>query len=171
MLCPVVVCWNHPACFFFFTLARPPPPPPVGSSLVAALCFAEGVTRFSDLSSSVSLLFSFFFPVAEAVLRSGKRASDVLDPSTVNLAPVPDMYQAFMRTLLKPAPQQQQQQQRVAGGAQFGVADATLAGGGAGVGSALKGRKGKRGGDKGLVSPPSVMEEGLLSVLSKKLKA
>lgn len=114
-----------------------------------------------------------FLPVAEAALRSGQRASDVLDPSTVNLAPVPDMYQAFMRTLLKPAPQQQQKQQRAAGGAPLSVGGATLAGGvgGAGIGGSSKGRKGKRGGDRGLVSPPCVMDEGLLSVLSKKLKA
>ena len=109
------------------------------------------------------------------MLRSGQRASDILDPSTINLAPVPDMYQAFMRTMLKPAPQQQQQQQqqqRSAGGAPFTIAaDATLAGIGAGVGKAAKGRKGQRGGDKRLTSPPSVMEEGLLSALSKKLKA
>eukprot|EP00903_Cladosiphon_okamuranus_P017264 g15909.t1 len=111
----------------------------------------------------------------EAMLRSGQRASDVLDPSTVNLAPVPDMYQAFMRTLLKPAPQQQQQQQqqprRVAGGAPLSLADATLLTAGGGAGGASKGRRGKRGGERGLVSPPSVMEEGLLSMLSKKLKA
>lgn len=81
------------------------------------------------------------------------------------------MYQAFMRTMLKPAPQQQKQQ-RSAGGAPFTMpVDVTLAGVGAGVGGATKGRKGRRGGDKGLVSPPSVMEEGLLSALSKKLKA
>lgn len=109
--------------------------------------------------------------VAEAMLRSGQRASDVLDPSTVNLAPVPDMYQAFMRTLVKPAPRQQRQR-AAAGGAPFGAAaGATLAGAGAGGGGVAKGRKGKRGGDRGLVSPPSVVEEGLLSVLSKKLKA
>lgn len=44
--------------------------------------------------------------LAEAGLRSGRRLSDVLDPSSLNLAPVPEMYEAFMKTLLKPARQQ-----------------------------------------------------------------
>lgn len=35
---------------------------------------------------------------------SGGRLSDVLDPLSLNLAPVPDLYEAFMKTLLKPAP-------------------------------------------------------------------
>lgn len=110
----------------------------------------------------------FFF--AEVMLRSGQRTSDILDPSTVNLAPVPDMYTAFMRTLIKPAPQQQQQkQQRIAGGPLLATANTTLARGG--VGLASKGRKVKRGGDRSVVAPTSVMEEGLLSVLAKKLKA
>ncbi|CAM9483119.1 unnamed protein product, partial [Ectocarpus fasciculatus] len=106
----------------------------------------------------------------EAVLRTGQRASDILDPSTVNLAPVPDMYQAFMSTLVKPAPlqqQQQQQQQRRMGGAAF---DNTIAGSASCKPSKGRGR-GHRSGDKGLVPPPSVVEEGLLSMLAKKLKA
>ncbi|CBJ32024.1 expressed unknown protein [Ectocarpus siliculosus] len=101
----------------------------------------------------------------EALLRSGQRVSDILDPSTINLAPVPDMYQAFMSTLVKPAPLQQQQKSRM-GGAPF---DNTLAGGAGSKPSKGRGR-GHRGGDKGLVTPPSVVEEGLLSMLAKKLK-
>lgn len=100
------------------------------------------------------------------MLRSGQRVSDILDPSTINLAPVPDMYTAFMRTLIKPAPQQQQQ--RIASSARLATADASLA---LGVNKVPKGRQGKRGGDKGLVSTPAVMDEGLLAVFAKKLKA
>ncbi|CAM9433399.1 unnamed protein product [Ectocarpus sp. 13 AM-2016] len=100
----------------------------------------------------------------EALLRSGQRASDILDPSTINLAPVPDMYQAFMSTLVKPAPLQQQK--RRMGGAPF---DNILAGAAGSKPSKGRGR-GHRGGDKGLVTPPSVVEEGLLSMLAKKLK-
>lgn len=109
--------------------------------------------------------------VAEALLRSGQRASDVLDPSTINLAPVPDIYQAFMRTLLKPAPQQQQQQQqRAAGGVPFSAAVSTTLAGGFDKSSKGRGKKGKRG--RGAVaSPPAMVEEGLLSVLAKNLRA
>lgn len=115
-------------------------------------------------------MLHFFFVFAEAVVRSRRRASDVLDPSTVNLAPVPDMYTAFMRTLIKPAPQQQQQQQQsIASGALLAAAGPTLAGGG--IGKASKGRKGKRAGERAPGCPPSVMEEKLLAVFAKKLKA
>ncbi|CAM9484967.1 unnamed protein product [Ectocarpus sp. 12 AP-2014] len=74
------------------------------------------------------------------------------------------MYQAFMSTLVKPAPLQQQK--RRMGGAPF---DNILAGGAGSKPSKGRGR-GHRGGDKGLVTPPSVVEEGLLSMLAKKLK-
>lgn len=75
--------------------------------------------------------------LAEAGLRSGRRLSDVLDPSSLNLAPVPEMYEAFMKTLLKPA-----RQQRRPESTSTSVSDE---GRGASDGGSKKGRRGAGG--------------------------
>lgn len=45
---------------------------------------------------------------AEVALRSEQQASDILDPSSLNLPTVSDLYEPFMKTLLKPAPRSSQ---------------------------------------------------------------
>lgn len=140
------------------------------------------------LSVAVLLLRASFL---EAALRSGERVSDILDPSTINLAPVPDLYEAFMKTLLKPAPAQSRHKAildptlarggaHLTGSAGLGSPDARGGGmvggnvkGGVGSGGKAYGFKGrgKRSGGGEQTAATAKLDEGLLSVLKEKLKA
>lgn len=103
------------------------------------------------------------------MLRSGRRASDILDPSSIHLAPVPDLYEAFMATLLKPAPQSQRKVGADRALAGSGVQASAARGSGAADRGAGRGKgKGKRGGAKIVAA---AVDEGLLSVLAEQLKA
>lgn len=105
------------------------------------------------------------------------RASDILDPSSINLAPVPDLYQAFMKTLLKPAPEapntvalggRQQRQQTAA--ARKGT-DTGGASDGSTAGKANRHGWWGAGVVAGKGSSRAVMDHGLLAALSAKMKA
>lgn len=111
------------------------------------------------------------FCFSEAALRSGGRTSDILDPSSINLAPVPDLYQAFMKTLLKPAPKPRNT-------APMGEApglgrNKSVAASSHRKGTGKRGSAAGGGGDgRGAMVMPStaVIDEGLLAALATKFR-